>query len=325
MARKLPWAGGTQQTQKRVHATARARPQVDRPQSDHGARKETGQSHIKTPTSSPAKRRPRSRSPSTSPPPGPPVVEPIFEGYDEDDIWMMVEDEFQTLANSFTAHLHHAEYKRLMKKAREAPRKQLPEPTSPMSNETKRKLERVGLDMRQQDALNRITSGARVDTSADDAEEDKVEDPWRNTTLAGLMALGSQEKKSLKGLEKLPSSTRAAKGFSKAESAAPARRGDAIDELMRLSEDRNEVQHSSKTRASTVNFGTDTGHHNRSSKVPAHDSRNDLRPTSTSLKDPAPQRPSTRRPSIPPPLLKRKRAKEESKENRLAEVPMFLI
>jgi hypothetical protein len=326
MARKLPWAESSEPAQKRARTTDRAWTPVNRSRPSHGASTETEQTRIKTPTSSPAKRRPRSRSPSTSPPRGPPAVEPMIEGYEDDDIWMMVEDEFQTLANSFTAHLHHAEYKRLMKRARDAPRKQPPEPTSPMSKETKRKLQRAELEKKQQDVLNRVASRARVDDTAEDAEEeDKVEDPWRNTTLAGLMAVGSQEKKSLKGLEKLPSSTRASKGFSKAESTAQPRRTDTIDKLTRLSKQRNEDQRPNKSPASTTNFGSDSSHHSSSTKAAARNSRRNLPPSSPSLAAQATQPPTTRRPSPSPALLKRKQANEKSKENRLAEVPMFLI
>ncbi|KAF2219109.1 hypothetical protein BDZ85DRAFT_299069 [Elsinoe ampelina] len=59
------------------------------------------------------------RSPSTSPPPAPPDQEPMREGYAADDIYMMVEDEFQSTAKLYTQHLHHAEYKRLQRLARE--------------------------------------------------------------------------------------------------------------------------------------------------------------------------------------------------------------
>jgi hypothetical protein len=153
------------------------------------------------------------------------------EGFENDDIWMMVEDEFQSLAQSFTAHLHRAEYKRLMKKAKEAPPRSLPEPASPISKETQRKLQRRALVDKQNTALQSVTAASRIDGLSDDQEEDKVEDPWRGTALAGLMALGSQEKTSLKGLEKLPSSTRAAQGFSKAAPKPSTRKTNAIDEL----------------------------------------------------------------------------------------------
>ncbi|RMZ76015.1 hypothetical protein DV738_g5164, partial [Chaetothyriales sp. CBS 135597] len=134
------------------------------------------------------------------------------EGYDADDIWMMVEDEFQTLAHSFTRHLHHAEYKRLMQMAKQDAAKRKEELLSSLHHPTgesiqlaprqaKRKLERAALTALQQDSLDHHQSG----------------DPWRGTSLQGLMATGSRQRRSLKGLDRMPSSTRAARGFSRSK------------------------------------------------------------------------------------------------------------
>jgi len=41
------------------------------------------------------------------------------DGYDNDDKWIMVEDEFLETAKQFTRHLHHAEYQRLKLLAKE--------------------------------------------------------------------------------------------------------------------------------------------------------------------------------------------------------------
>ena len=265
------------------------------------------------------------------------------DGYDEDDIFMMVEDEFQSLAQTFTAHLHHAEYKRLMRKAREAPRRELPDPQSPMSKETKRKLQRGVLDRKQQDALERV--GAR---NGGDVEDDNVDDPWRGTALAGLVALSSQEKRSLKGLEKMPSSTRAAQGFSKAEAARP-RKLDAIDLLTRPPEQRSAINLSRKAKAansdggdhsenqnmltaeSTKPLAAEGGRENSGRPTTSENPRAEERPylpqsSATARPIKAPVQPSTK-PRRPPPsfLVKRKKVKEENKEDRLAEVPMFLI
>jgi len=42
-----------------------------------------------------------------------------MDGYDQDDKWVMVEDEFLETAKLFTRHLHHAEYQRLKLLAKE--------------------------------------------------------------------------------------------------------------------------------------------------------------------------------------------------------------
>src|SRR4051812_120277 len=77
----------------------------------------------------------------------------MHEGYDADDIFMIVEDEFQSVAQSFTHHLHHAEYVRMMKKARTA---SPPTPAIPLNGiraETRNKLEAKNLSSRQNKAV----------------------------------------------------------------------------------------------------------------------------------------------------------------------------
>ncbi|KAK4188454.1 hypothetical protein QBC35DRAFT_195747 [Podospora australis] len=55
----------------------------------------------------------RSRSPSTSPPPEPLKEKFMIPGPQNDDKYRMVEDEFLSIAQEFTRHLHTAEYQRL--------------------------------------------------------------------------------------------------------------------------------------------------------------------------------------------------------------------
>ncbi|RMZ84669.1 hypothetical protein DV737_g976, partial [Chaetothyriales sp. CBS 132003] len=214
MARKLPWQGTTGPDTKRRQTTAQ--------KPDNGTAKPSYTQLLASPAS---KRRKTgsSRSPSTSPPPAPPCqTEAMREGYEADDIWMMVEDEFQTLAHSFTHHLHHAEYKRLMIKAtHDALRKALPGPAqlSPISKRAKHKIQRGALSTHQQEALDRVLLREKADAN-DDNNNPQVEDPWRGTSLQGLMATGGQERRSLKGLDRMPSSTRAAQGFSRSRAEA---------------------------------------------------------------------------------------------------------
>ena len=343
MARKLPWAGDPGPSPKRARTDGSSLTRTETTPARDRGRPQMRQAKIEMSPSTPRKRRTGSRSPSTSPVRGPPKVEPIMEGYDEDDIWMMVEDEFQSLAQTFTAHLHRAEYKRLVKKARDAPRKDLSDPSSPMSKETKRKLQRTALDMKQQAALGRV--GARPEDDDVDAEGQEVDNPWSGTALAGLVASGSQEKHSLKGLEKMPSSTRAAQGFSKAETATRPRQMNAIDLLTRPPDKRESIQASRRreanqestlgdnstdraTRTTSRKVTEDEDHtHTQSRHTPnpalariAQSSVPSFREKIVPKQHAAPRDPS-RRSS----LSKRKKVKEESKEDRLAEVPMFLI
>jgi hypothetical protein len=143
----------------------------------------------------------------------------MHDGYDQDDIYIMVEDEFHTVAQSFTHHLHHAEYKRLQKKAREVPPRACPTPTSNMSFGTRQKLQARNLHEKQSSALEDITKDANTEEM-----EEKVDDPWSGMHLAGLMQCSGRPRTALVGLEKIPSSTRAAKGFGRGEGDSPDRK-----------------------------------------------------------------------------------------------------
>ena len=270
----------------------------------------------------------------------------MLEGYTADDAWMMVEDEFQTLAQSYTRHLHHAEYKRLMGEAKKAPRKSLPEPVSPMSKKTKQKLQRDTLASKQKEGLDEIILGKRK-TDTTDAEEDKVEDPWRGTHLAGLMGPGSQEKRSLRGLERMHSSTKAAKGFSRYdnddEQEAESSRSDVFGGLLRRKNnvtnggDPHRVREEAQTGAiSAVTSDERSGEdrRRRNHEKPVASGRRTIESSSPdgdprSVEHEEPPRTTGGCPRVEPrrPFLKKKRPKEDeeaSRKDRLAAVPMFL-
>lgn len=103
-----------------------------------------------------------------------------------------------------------------MREARTAPPKDLPEPTSPMSNEAKQRLQGAALQKRQGDVLHQLLGK----TSPERDEEDKMSNLWSGTSLAPLMAQGSQQKTSLVGLERISSSTRASSGYSRPKSSS---------------------------------------------------------------------------------------------------------
>lgn len=137
----------------------------------------------------------------------------LIEGLGHDDGWIMVEDEFYAIAQTFTQHLHYAEYVRRKKEAKAQSSSQIDaiaRPTdgrTPMSKELKQKKEAEALAARQEAGLEQIAGPHKDDTDDDDA--------WAGTHLHGLMA-GPRKSRSLAGLHALKSSTRAAAGFGRA-------------------------------------------------------------------------------------------------------------
>jgi len=144
----------------------------------------------------------------------------MMEGYDHDDIYLMVEDEFHSTAQTFTQHLHHAEYQRLKKKARDAAPPTF-QPTERMSAETRKKLEARAMHAKQKDTVANLTNGCNLS----EGEEQQEDDPWLGTSLAGLMTdANAQKRTALVGLEKIQSNTRAARGFGRGTVDSPAGR-----------------------------------------------------------------------------------------------------
>ena len=218
MARKLPWAtatGASTPTKRKPAAKQPGREASVSPSSEENeASKPKPPAQSKLNFDTPTRRVRGSRSPSTSPIYGPPTAVPMRPGYEADDIYIMVEDELQAIAQTFTHHLHAAEYKRLKKKAREAPPRttgMLPRLSPNAPREVKRKFEVMALQDQQKSVLS------------EDAE-DKARDPWLGTSLAGLMGSSSQPKKPLIGSQDIQSSTRAANGFGRGEGDSPSKK-----------------------------------------------------------------------------------------------------
>jgi hypothetical protein len=149
------------------------------------------------------------------------------EGLDGDDIYIMVEDEFQAIAQSFTRHLHYAEYKRKTKQAQidnATKINDLARPTdirTAMRTETRRKKDAQSMSERHKLALEKMKGPASerrpaVDSEEEDTrmEEDEEDDPWLGTSLQGLMTK-SIKSQSLVGLQGIQSTTKAGAGFSK--------------------------------------------------------------------------------------------------------------
>lgn len=152
----------------------------------------------------------------------------MHEGLDRDDIYIMVEDEFQAVARSFTQHLHHAEYVRMKDRAKDRNASAINTISRPtdsittMRAETRKKKEAEAKAIKQRKALDQIKgqagrprTGSEDDSSEPEAAND--DDPWVGTTLQGLMTSPGRNQTSLTGIEGVRSSTRAAAGYLKVE------------------------------------------------------------------------------------------------------------
>lgn len=260
MARKLPWATSTSTNKPstairplpdtRPAKRAKLESDIASNAVQEGNRRLRSETAHPNDDATPWSRARDGRSPSTSPPLAPPVIELMRPGFDEDDAYMMVEDEFQAVAQSYTAHLHHAEYKRLMKLAKEKKKKRQQQEAEQLkrgelsrvgklpgdaSGEIKQGLRAMSLKARQSSGSDKLcgrsllneSDGQGQDGGDGDDEEEEAEareavlvreekivgDMWAGTALARLMNWDhSQEKTSLKGLDAIGGETRASKG-----------------------------------------------------------------------------------------------------------------
>ncbi|KAL4867131.1 hypothetical protein BDV12DRAFT_123612 [Aspergillus spectabilis] len=160
---------------------------------------------------------------SPSPPSSPihrcPSEEYLQDGLDKDDIYMMVEDEFYTIAQTFTRHLHYAEFIRRKKEAKlqnAATIADIARPTdgvTPMSDELKKKYAAEELRANQKEKLNAIygkPGQSGDDDMGDDLEKEKS---WAGTHLQDFM-FSLRRGRALVGKQGIRSTTRAAAGFS---------------------------------------------------------------------------------------------------------------
>ncbi|KAI0555624.1 hypothetical protein F4679DRAFT_177054 [Xylaria curta] len=158
-----------------------------------------------------------STSTSTSPapkPPQPPQENFMIDGIDGDDRYRMVEDEFLTTAQQFTAHLHAAEYKRL-KDASELENAQMIKNISrpvvgQVTNLVKIKQERKALIKKQRLATRRLRKEDSGDESTDDHNGS-----WQKLSLRGLMESPGKRAKQPDSLPSAFPVTRAAAGFNR--------------------------------------------------------------------------------------------------------------
>ncbi|KAK5112593.1 hypothetical protein LTR62_003907 [Meristemomyces frigidus] len=174
-----------------------------------------------------AKQQRAGRSPSTSPPPAPtapPDVEYMREGYEEDDIWMMVEDEFHSTAQSFTQHIHHAEYVRLKQLAKGRATTALEAIARPIDGRTQQSAStKIRLEADAQ--ARKVKAGVASMCVVSEGEEDDCDAYMQDPQLAGLMTSSQKVAQDLTGLAKARADTRAAAGFAK---SPPKRRVVAV-------------------------------------------------------------------------------------------------
>lgn len=127
----------------------------------------------------------------------------------------MVEDEFYSIAQSFTQHLHYAEYIRRKKEAKAQSTEALNDIQRPtdgrtrLPKEAERRKAAEALAARQKAGLAQL---GNLEAGKDDSDDD---DTWAGTHLHGLMT-SPRKSRSLVGAHAMKSSTRAAAGFRQA-------------------------------------------------------------------------------------------------------------
>ncbi|CEL08986.1 hypothetical protein ASPCAL12130 [Aspergillus calidoustus] len=217
MPRTLPWLTGVVKAERKSNSPT---PEIKRTSSPRGkdetpSRKQPAKSRRDFFRSSP--------SPPSSPIHSCPSEEFLKEGLDKDDIYIMVEDEFYAVAQTFTQHLHYAEYIRRGREAKlqnAAKIEDIARPTdgvTPMSEALKKKYAAEDLRARQKDGADRLDENGTPDGDEKDplGEDIEEENSWTGTHLQDLM-LSPRRVRSLVGLQGIRSSTRAAAGFAQA-------------------------------------------------------------------------------------------------------------
>lgn len=152
------------------------------------------------------------------------MIRYLREGLDNDDSYIMVEDEFYAVAQTFTKHLHYAEYvkkKEEVKRQNETTIGELARPTdgTPISGETKKRKEAEALSARQKTGLDQPQDGnpgvnAEGEIKLDDLDDPEENADWAGTFLYDLMT-SPRKARSLVGFQGVRSSTRAAAGYPK--------------------------------------------------------------------------------------------------------------
>jgi hypothetical protein len=101
----------------------------------------------------------------------------MVDGIENDDGWMMVEDELLMTARQFTAHLHHAEYQRQKELARSRPTDRVARPPGGASDAST--------------VLKRLAEGASSD-AIDEMDNEEL-DPYNSDPLLAELMNGAEE------------------------------------------------------------------------------------------------------------------------------------
>lgn len=138
----------------------------------------------------------------------------MVEGFQNDDKYRMVEDEFLDIAKEYTQHLHAAEYLRLKAAARNKSAATAGEITRPvigsMPDATKRKLESVDRAKKQAEAVAKLKKEkGKIEYESDP----EAPEPWLGTALHGLMEEPTRPTSTITDVVDTASTSKAAKGF----------------------------------------------------------------------------------------------------------------
>lgn len=138
----------------------------------------------------------------------------MIEGFQNDDKYRMVEDEFLDIAKEYTQHLHAAEYLRLKAAAKNKSAATAGEITRPvigsMPDATKRKLESIDRSKKQADAIAKLKKEKAEMEYESDPE---APEPWLGTALHGLMEEPTRTTSTITDVVETASTSKAAKGF----------------------------------------------------------------------------------------------------------------
>ncbi|KAF2164790.1 hypothetical protein M409DRAFT_24695 [Zasmidium cellare ATCC 36951] len=202
MPRKLPWLDGASKKETRKSTPAPRAPKKRSSSTDRLVNSDLEDLDPAPRNERPKKR--RQREPSSSPPPMiAPEISYMREGLTADDIYVMVEDEFYSTAQLFTAPLHRAAYDRLKRLHRSRGAEALANIERGTDQNTK-----VGTALRRKMEAKERRGKAVEEESDDDDEYMAVPE------LAGLMTSSQMiGERRVEGVAKARSNTRAAAGF----------------------------------------------------------------------------------------------------------------
>lgn len=162
----------------------------------------------------------------------------MVEGFDNDDRWRMVEDEFYSVASRFTAHLHAAQYRRLKYEAKKRdptihalPRPVTRPPTldvvrrqaaSTLAASQRRAIAAAKLHLKATDSAPAVAAAAATQSEDEDSDRFQIQHPRKRTHLASLL---DSPRKRVQPLTNMANSNGKARAASLSTSSQPRSRG----------------------------------------------------------------------------------------------------